>query len=119
MERRWGNRIPLDKQVRITRDGEVIAIASLHEASVSGAFVRTPMLLRNLTRIGIELCADGIHGDPEHRIEAYVVRQCPDGFGIEWCQFGPDVIVDMLREPQHQPLPVMRGPDWTGWKDAS
>lgn len=95
----------LDKRVRITRDGEVIAIASLHEASVSGAFVRTSLLLRNLTRIGIEICRDGVHGDAEHRIEAYVVRQCPDGFGIEWCQFGPEVIVDMLREPQHQSPP--------------
>ena len=110
----------LDKRVRITRDGEVIAIASLHEASVSGAFVRTPLLLRNLTRISIEICPDGVHADAEHCVEAYVVRQCPDGFGVEWCQFGPEVIVDMLREPQHQRRPFELPLDLDiPWKDAS
>jgi hypothetical protein len=100
MERRWGNRVLLNERVRITRDGAVIGFATLHEASISGGFVRTPYLMRNLTRIELELAPSGPHRDAQRCVEAFVVRQCPDGFGIEWCEFGPAVIAELLREPQ-------------------
>jgi hypothetical protein len=106
MERRWGNRVQLDERVRITRDGAVIGFATLHEASISGAFVRTPLLVRNLARIELELAPSGARKDPQRCAEAFVVRQCPDGFGVEWCEFGPPTIVELLREPQ---LYVQRG----------
>jgi hypothetical protein len=108
MERRWGNRVLLNERVRITRDGAVVGFATLHEASSSGGFVRTPLLVRNLTRIGLELAPSGPRRDPQRCVEAFVVRQCPDGFGIEWCEFGPAVIVELLREPQ---LYIQRG-EW-------
>jgi hypothetical protein len=100
MERRWGNRVMLDERVRISRDGVVIGFATLHEASVSGGFVRTPLLVRNLTRIEIEIAPTRARKDPTRCVEAFVVRQCPEGFGVEWCEFGPAVIVELLREPE-------------------
>jgi hypothetical protein len=108
MERRWGNRVRLDERVRITRDGAVVGFATLHEASVSGGFVYTPLLVRNLTRIELELSPSSARRDPKRCVEAFVVRQCPDGFGVEWCEFGPAAIVDLLKEPQ---LYVQRG-EW-------
>jgi len=106
MERRWGNRVQLDERVRITRDGAVVGFATLHEASISGGFVRTGFLVRNLTRIELELAPSVARRDPHRCVEAFVVRQCPDGFGVEWCDFGPAAIVELLREPQ---LYVQRG----------
>jgi hypothetical protein len=104
MERRWGNRVQLDERVRITRDGMLVGLGTLHEASVSGGFVRAPFLVRNLTRIELELAPFTACRNASRCVEAFVVRQCPDGFGIEWCEFGSDLIVALLREPeQHYP----------------
>ena len=101
MERRWGNRTLLDERVRITREGAVIGFATLHEASISGGFVRTSLLVRNLARIELEIAPLRARKDPTRCVEAFVVRQCPDGFGIEWCEFGPTAIVELLKEPRH------------------
>jgi hypothetical protein len=90
----------LDERVRITRDGAIVGFASLHEASISGGFVRTSHLMRNLTRIELELSPSSSRRDPKRCVEAFVVRQCPDGFGVEWCEFGPAVIVELLRESE-------------------
>ena len=121
MERRWGNRVVLDETVAVKRDGQTIGVACLHECSLSGAFLKTPWRLPQLARLSVEMPhaagkrhgdgpEDGHNGDTGLRarrrrhddeysiVEAFVVRHCADGVGLEWCDFAPQGVAELMEE---------------------
>jgi hypothetical protein len=96
MEHRWGERFSLDVSVRLTARPFAVRNGRLTNVSVSGAFIRTGLDLRPLTRIQIVLeAARGRHPTP--LIAAYVTRILPEGVGVEWCEFAPKAILDLIR----------------------
>ncbi len=100
MERRWGNRLVLNESVRVTRDREVLGLACLYEVSLSGALLQTPWTLPNMTRICLHMPQEW----RTTRIDAFVVRQCENGIGIEWCEFAPRCLVQLI-SAQQRPVP--------------
>ncbi len=110
MERRWGNRVMLDEAVSVTRDGELIGTASLPELSLSGAFLKTEWRLPQLARVYVEVPRLRHERRSRHTlIEAFVVRHCPDGVGVEWCEFAPPEVVAVMDERrQLAPPPSQR-----------
>jgi hypothetical protein len=101
MERRWGNRLLLNERVRVTRDRLVLGFACLHEVSLSGAFLKASWPLPAMTRICVLL--PDRNGDSTIRLEAYVVRQETDGVGLEWCDFAPPVIAQIMEASKRSP----------------
>jgi hypothetical protein len=60
----------------------------MRDASLSGAFVNTRLQVPAWTNIELELV--GV------RIAAFVVRVASDGIGIEWSEFAPRQIREVL-----------------------
>ncbi|HZF24659.1 MAG TPA: PilZ domain-containing protein [Steroidobacteraceae bacterium] len=87
MEHRWGERIATRAAVRL-HCAKWDAAGHLKDASLSGAFVHTRLQVPAWTQIEVELS--------EVRIAAYVVRVAADGLGIEWSEFAPPVIRELL-----------------------
>jgi hypothetical protein len=83
VQRRWGNRAPLQILAElIATDGEILAVW-VRDASVSGAFVETGYELPLLSRVS--LCPAGRAGQ---WLKAVVVREDDGGYGIEWLSPG-------------------------------
>jgi hypothetical protein len=64
--------------------------------SLSGAFVKTDRALRIRTLIEVSI----VLPPPSSRtavIKAHVVRRIGEGVGIEWAEFAPDIIKDLMR----------------------
>jgi hypothetical protein len=87
MEHRWGERLSLWADVRVHYCGES-ADGRVRDASLSGAYVETPLRLPSYCRIELEF-----HGVA---IPACVVRQNATGVGVEWCEFAPSAIIRTL-----------------------
>jgi hypothetical protein len=71
--------------------------------SLSGAFVKADVELglHSLIEVSIKMSS------PSQRtaaITAYVSRKVKEGVGVEWCEFAPRVVKDLLRSPSI-PLP--------------
>lgn len=94
MEHRWGRRITLDLPA-IVAHGERRAAARLCDASLSGGFVATRMRLPLWSQVEVRL-VPVMSGQSAAAIPAAVVRARHDGLGIEWCEFAPEEIRELL-----------------------
>ncbi len=97
MEHRWGERVGVDVAVRITAHPFAVRRGRLVNVSVSGASITADFGLRPLSRI--EVVVDTL---PRARCEApsiaaYVTRVSKDSIGIEWCEFAPPAITELLQ----------------------
>jgi len=93
MEHRWGYRYLLNVPARITlRDGTFIP-ARLRDVSITGARLETRALVPVLTPIRLNVPLQG------HflQLDACIVRDTPDGYGIEWYE-GETIDLDLLLE---------------------
>ena len=111
MERRWGNRVPVDESVCIKRENATVGFASLSEVSLSGGFLRTRWRLPNLSRVHVELPDVMKDAGTSGHIEAFIVRQTTEGLGLEWCEFAPPSIARLIEThsrnyPRTQQLPA-------------
>jgi hypothetical protein len=71
--------------------------ARIADLSVSGARVEAKVEARLLSRIQIAIVLPLWPGHASPFIEAYVARKYDSGFGIEWCEFAPRAISELLR----------------------
>ena len=96
MEHRWGERVGVDIPVKITAHPFSVRSGRLQNLSVSGAFIRMDHDLRLLSRIqvAIEMPQRSKHDAPV--LAAYVARKYKDGIGIEWCEFAPPPVPQLL-----------------------
>ena len=110
MEHRWGQRREVDRPVRITASGRVFARGRITNVSMSGAFVVSPLPAKLLSYL--ELHFVSLHGGRRGStaIEGQVVRATSAGFGIEWREFAPEAVRDLLRAP-----PLHAGVAMEGW----
>jgi PilZ domain len=109
LEHRWGERIRVNIPVRVSTAALVRVDGCVKNLSLSGAFMACDYELRlhALIEVHIELPSTvGRTGV----VEAYVSRKLDEGIGIEWCEFAPRIVKDLLRGPwarvPHRPMSV-------------
>jgi hypothetical protein len=110
MEHRWGERIRVDFPVRVSALRFSVREGRLCDLSVSGARVQAELDVRVLSRIQIALV---LPLWPKHEspiVEAYVARKHRDEFGIEWCEFAPRAVSELLRAVVARPYAHRRRP---------
>jgi len=97
MDHRCGERVTIDIAVRVTAHPFTVRAGRLTNLSVSGAQIKADFELRLLSRIHvtIDLPQRSKHEAPT--VDAYVARKFRDGVGIEWCEFAPHAVSDLLR----------------------
>ena len=103
MEHRWGERVQVKVPVRVMAHRFSVRDAWVADMSVSGARVKGNLDARLLSRIQVTLA---LPPGPKHDssvIEAYVARKYKDGFGIEWCEFAPGPVRELLRSVAVRP----------------
>jgi PilZ domain len=100
---RWGDRVRVNIPVQVSANALAGADGCLKNLSLSGALVTAHVELGLHALIHVEITLP----PPSQRaaaIPAYVSRKTAEGVGVEWCQFAPSVVKDLLRSPS-MPLP--------------
>jgi hypothetical protein len=102
-EGRWGDRVRVNIPVQVSTNAEAGADCCMKNLSLSGALVKADVDwgLHSLIQVSIKM------PPPSQRataIAAYVSRKAKEGVGVEWCEFAPSVVKDLLRSPSI-PLP--------------
>ena len=96
LEHRWGDRVRVNIPVRVEAGRVTGAIARIQNLSLSGALVTSDSDLRLNTLIEISIALP----PPSTRIaviKALVARKLNEDVGIEWYDFAPNIIRDLLR----------------------
>jgi hypothetical protein len=94
---RWGDRIRVNIPVRVSANASS-ADGCLKNLSLSGALVKADVDvgLHALIQVNIKISS------PSKRaaaVTAYVSRKATEGIGVEWCEFAPSIVKDLLRSP--------------------
>jgi hypothetical protein len=69
----------------------------LTDLSMSGGYIVTNVDLRELRRLQISMVLPQKFPPATPLISAYVARKYRDGIGVEWCDFAPRGVVELLR----------------------
>ena len=96
LEHRWGDRVRVNIPVRVEAGRVTGANARMQNLSLSGALVTSDSDLRLNTLIEVSIALP----PPSTRtavIKALVARKFTEGVGIEWYDFAPNIIRDLLR----------------------
>jgi hypothetical protein len=93
---RWGDRVRVNIPVQVSADTLAAADGCMTNLSLSGALVKADVELglNALIHVSIKM--------PSQRaaaIAAYVCRKAGEDVGVEWCEFAPAVVKDLLRSP--------------------
>ena len=93
MEHRWGQRVSVNRRIRLACRPYAIGSGWLRDVSTSGAYLETKLRLPLLAQVAVELepLADGVQ-----HLTACVVRSDDKGLGIEWAELAPASIVALL-----------------------
>jgi hypothetical protein len=101
-ESRWGERVRVDIPVQVSTTELTGADGHMKNLSLSGALVKAEASLRLNSIIHVIIA---VPSSPRGAsVAAYVSRQAAGGVGVEWCEFAPSVVKDLLRAPA-LPLP--------------
>jgi hypothetical protein len=97
LEHRWGERVKVNIPVRVEAGAALPgANGYMRNLSLSGALMKSDFDLRLNTLIEVSIAlpppsmCTGV-------IKAVVSRKLKDAVGIEWYEFGPNIIKDLLR----------------------
>jgi hypothetical protein len=97
MEHRWGERVRVNIPVHVSAPALPGFVGCMKNLSLSGALMKANCELRlhSLIEVRIELPSS-----PRATVVmAHVSRKLKEGVGIEWCEFAPTVVKDLLRSP--------------------
>jgi hypothetical protein len=97
MEHRWGQRVKFDLTVRVAGRPYSVRPARLIDLSASGAFLEVSPDLRLLARLQVVIALPDPLTHPTPMITAYVVRRTGEGVGVEWCEYGPQPVLELLK----------------------
>lgn len=102
MEHRWGERVLVRQTVELTCGSSPAVTGSLENVSSSGAFVRTEG--QGPPRGPVDVILRDGNSRRRHceRVPAYVVRETVSGVGIEWCEFAPRAVRELMIRDQPQ-----------------
>jgi hypothetical protein len=100
LEHRWGARVPVNIPVHVSVSAATVSEANgcMKNLSLSGALMQSDCDLRlhALIEVRIEL------PPPSPRaavVKAHVSRKFKECVAIEWCEFAPNIVKDLLRSP--------------------
>jgi hypothetical protein len=96
IEHRWGERFPINLPVQLSVRAVNGIDGRLKNVSLSGALIEADIALRLNSLVAIKLRLPG----PPHReafLQAHVTRRSDADVGIEWCEFAPAAVKDLLR----------------------
>jgi hypothetical protein len=108
MEHRWGERVQVDFPVRVIAHRFSVRDGRLADLSVSGALVKAEFEARVLSRIQVAIDSPLWPKHDSPIVEAYVARRYKHEFGIEWCEFAPRAISELLRAVVNRPHAHLR-----------
>lgn len=108
MEHRWGIRRTLDVSVKLYVHQSPPRFGRLVNASSSGAYVATSVPPPVMTRVELALGWGKHQHDARQLVSAYVVRADAFGVGIEWEEFAPLAVHELIDAPEAFPLPERR-----------
>jgi hypothetical protein len=97
MEHRWGQRVAVDLAVRVAGRPYNVRPARLLDLSASGAYLKVTADLRLLSRVQIAIVLPHRPAHPTPMVAAYVARKGKGGVGVEWCEYGPGPVLELLR----------------------
>jgi hypothetical protein len=94
-ENRWGDRVRVNIPVEVSANA-LRAEGFIKNLSLSGALLKADVDLgmHALIQVKIETSSPS-QGDAT--ITAYVSRKAREGIGLEWCEFAPTIVKDLLR----------------------
>lgn len=95
MEHRWGHRSPVCIGVRLLGSPGAIGSGNLRDVSLSGGFVQTRLSLPVLTPVTVAIRSVA-KNDHVQEVPAHVIRRTTRGLGLEWEEFAPEIIGDLL-----------------------
>ena len=96
MDHRLGMRRLLILPVRLERQGKIIALGRTLDVSLSGAYVKTSPAFTLLTRVDFVCREHRPAAIDALRIAAFVTRVTAHGLAVEWFEFAPPVIHQLL-----------------------
>jgi hypothetical protein len=97
MDTRLGERVALHRAIRIVGTRPPMSgIGRLLNLSRSGAFI-AGCDLQLFSLVHVDLDPHQASQGAEVRAAAYVTRVELDGVGVEWCEFAPAAVIDLLR----------------------
>jgi hypothetical protein len=103
-EHRWGQRSAVDIPVQVAAHASPAIHGHLKNVSLSGALMEADHELRLHAYIEISIRLTKT-GRSTIRVMARVTRKSKDAVGVEWCEFAPSAVKDLLRLPSMQ-LPL-------------
>jgi hypothetical protein len=101
---RWGQRISVDIPVQVAAEASPATHGHLKNISLSGALMEPDRELRLHAYIELSIKFPEPGRSPA-RVMARVTRKFKDTVGVEWCEFAPSAVKDLLRSPSIR-LPV-------------
>ena len=99
MEHRWGNRHAISRPVRLATRNGIAARGRICNVSISGAFVVSPLPVSLFSYIRVQFTAMLNGKRTATAVEGQVVRQDAGGFGVEWCEFAPEIVRALVMVP--------------------
>jgi hypothetical protein len=110
MEHRWGQRIAVDRAVRLTGRPSALGFGRLCNLSLSGAWIGTKLRLATGVRLYVSVEPVEPGSDAPSGVEACVVRRDATGLGVEWCDQASELVLQWLRHATGAPaLGAARG----------
>jgi len=101
-ESRWGDRVRVNIPVQVSTDDLSRADGYIANLSLSGALVKAAVDLRLHSLIEVSLPSRSAAQHTE-AVNAYVSRKLREGIGVEWCDFAPRIVKDLLRSTSTSP----------------
>lgn len=96
MEHRWGERVAVSLSVELCYGSAAPVAGSLENVSASGAFVRTRGRRPPRGPVEVTFAELGLAYGPAVQLPAFVVRETAAGVGIEWCEFAPPAVRELI-----------------------
>jgi hypothetical protein len=103
LDSRWGNRISIDLPVRVLHPGMSLCESGrLRNISLGGALVSSSLNSSVGARIQVSIAIPSGTTSQATVIDAYLVRRSDPGLALEWAEFAPTEVVDLVRSaPLH------------------
>ena len=98
MEHRWGRRFQVNIPVHVSAAALTRVDGCMKNISLSGALMKADCDLRLNTLIEVRIKLP-LPSPRAAVLKAHVSRKLKEGIGIEWCDFAPNIVKDLLRSP--------------------
>jgi hypothetical protein len=104
MDHRWGQRFTVDFAVKVAGRPFAVRGGRLTNLSVSGGAIQISADIRLLTRVQVAIAVPNHFLDPIPVVSGYVTRKFGDCIGVEWSDFAPDAVRELLKAARaHRP----------------